>query len=121
MPAYLVDGMGCPAVANQYSGAVGDNTDRVDGFLAALRMQELQGQRSIGDDVEPLGLLVDAHAGLVGMQGRACEQMFDGSPTKIGWESGNGDWVQASRPQRMGQSVDHVISHRPGMTGPASA
>ena len=67
-----------PAVVDQRAGVARDDADLVDRLPSALAMQELQGQGSVGDDMEPLGLAVDPEAGLVGMQGRAFQEMRDG-------------------------------------------
>ena len=44
---------------DQDTGVTRNDADRVDGLPAALPVQELQGQGTVGEDVEPLGLAVD--------------------------------------------------------------
>ena len=74
MPALLVAEAGGPAVVHQGAAEAGDEADRLDGLLAALGMQELQRQRPVGEDMQPLVFAVDPQAGFVGMQGRRVQQ-----------------------------------------------
>ncbi len=67
-----------PAVVDQRAGVARDDADLVDRLPSALPVQELQGQGAVGDDMEPPGPAVDPEAGLVGMQGRAFQEMRDG-------------------------------------------
>ena len=63
---------------DQHTGVDRNDTDRLDGFLASLAMQEPECQGFIGEYMQPLVFAIDPEAGLIGMQGRACQKVFPG-------------------------------------------
>ena len=63
---------------DQPTGVDRNDSEKVDGFLAPLAMQELECQETVGDYVHPMGFLVDPEAGLIDMKGRACQKVFLG-------------------------------------------
>ena len=70
---------------HQRAAICGDQTDRLNGCLAALGMQELQRQRAIGEDMQSMVPAIQAQAGFVGMQGRSCQQVGAGGGFP-GWQ-----------------------------------
>lgn len=78
MPAPVVGEVTRPAVVDQDAGVARNDADLVDRLPAALPVQDLQGQGPVGEDVEPFRPAVDPEAGLVGMQGRAFQEVRDG-------------------------------------------
>ena len=55
--------------------------------LPRLRLQELECHETVGGYVHPLGFLVDLEAGLIDMNGQACQKMLWGgeSSERCAW------------------------------------